>query len=171
MRIAAEFFFVRKNRKKSWIELGEVFDGGAHFRECFYAGESRSRLNPRIRRRHAKAIPFFLARVFGRKKKDFVRPIPGSTRRRSSIVLSPRKDNQPGAFLVVPRQIIKMLFLREDIVLRDFFSSGEAPQDNGRVNLGSQLGATFGVHAVRFTLAALLCFRWPRHDTQGQHQC
>src|SRR2546430_289401 len=63
------------------------------------------------------------------------------------------------------------IFLRKNVILRDFFSAREAPEDDGRVNLGSQLRAALGVDAVRFAFAALLCFDPLCAQAQKNNRC
>ena len=53
-------------------------------------------------------------------------------------------------------QIVKVLFLLENVGLGKFFVPGKAPQNDGTIHLGGELGATRGVDAVGFALAALL---------------
>ena len=53
-------------------------------------------------------------------------------------------------------QIVKIIFLRENIGLRDFFAPGKAPQHNRAIGLRGESGAPFGVDAVGFALAPLL---------------
>src|SRR5690349_20857568 len=168
MWVTAELFVIGKNRVERGIELGEVFHRRPHFGEGHYAGESGSRLDTRIGRRHSHAVPFFLAWIFRGEEEDFAWPAPRSARC-FGVLLSRWKHDQSGAFLVVACQIIEVLFLREDIVLRNFFASGEAPQDDGRIKLGSQFGAPLGVKTVRFAFAPLLRLGRARKKTKSQN--
>src|SRR2546430_13169574 len=122
-----------------------------------------------------RSVPFFFIGALRRKKKDSPLPVQGRVCRCRVVALSRREQDEARAFFVVPGQVIEILFLRKNVILRDFFSAREAPEDDGRVNLGSQLRAALGVDAVRFAFAALLCFdplcaRSEEHTSELQSQ-
>jgi len=56
----------------------------------------------------------------------------------------------------VAGEVVEVVFLLEDVVLREFFAAGESPEKDRNVDLGGELGAASGVHGVGFALAALL---------------
>jgi hypothetical protein len=87
------------------------------------------------------------------------------------VALSRREQDEACAFFVVPGQVIEILFLRENVILRDFFPPREAPEDDRRVNLGSQLRAALGVDAVLFAFAALLCCDRLCAQAQKDNRC
>src|ERR1035438_10339243 len=74
-----------------------------------------------IRRRHSHTIPLFLSSVFCRKKKRAAADvaIPGGCRL-PSCQLSRGPDDDCGALFIVPRQIVEVLFLGEDVSFREF---------------------------------------------------
>jgi len=60
-----------------------------------------------------------------REKKCFARNI------RDIALLTRGKDNQAGAFFVVAGEVVEILFLGEEVGLRNFFAAGEAPKNDG----------------------------------------
>src|SRR2546429_1036716 len=100
-----------------------------------------------------------------------IRRPPRSTLFPYTTLFRSREQDEARAFFVVPGQVIEILFLRKNVILRDFFSAREAPEDDGRVNLGSQLRAALGVDAVRFAFAALLCFDPLCAQAQKNNRC
>ena len=74
----------------------------------------------------------------------------------SGVLFRRGQENEACAFFVVAGEIVKVIFLREDVCLRDFFSPGEAPENDGDFGLHGKFGATLGINAVRFAFAALL---------------
>ena len=53
-------------------------------------------------------------------------------------------------------EIVKIIFLGENVGLRNFFAPSEAPQDYRAIGLRGDFGAALGVNAVGFAFAALL---------------
>ncbi len=73
VRVAAQFFFVGKNRVDARIGFRQALDGGAHFRERFYGCEAGAGFDAGIGVRHAHTVPLFFSRIFAGKVEDFVR--------------------------------------------------------------------------------------------------
>src|SRR5882762_6414858 len=154
VRVAAEFLLIGKNRIEIRKCLRKILDHGAEVAlERFYGNKSCARFNARVRRRHANAVPFFFLRILCGEKKCFARNI------RDIALLTPGKDNQAGAFFVVAGEVVEILFLGEEVGLRNFFAAGEAPKNDGPIGLRRELGAAFGVDAIGFAFAALLGYR------------
>src|SRR2546429_7130144 len=63
-----------------------------------------------------------------------IRRPPRSTLFPYTTLFRSREQDEARAFFVVPGQVIEILFLRKNVILRDFFSAREAPEDDGRVD-------------------------------------
>src|SRR5205823_4802238 len=126
---------------------------GAHFRERLDGGESSARRNVRVGRRKAHTIPFFGFRIFGRKKQNFSGTVPGRVR---LARLQSGKNDQAGSFLIVASEVVKIIFLSENVGLGKFFAAGESPENNWRIDLRGDASAARGVDFVGFAFAALL---------------
>ena len=75
------------------------------------------------------------------------------------------QDDEAGRFFVVAGEVIKVVFLREDVGLRGFFAASEAPEKDRGIDLSGELGAARGVDAIGFALAAFLGVgRWRGTD-------
>ena len=53
-------------------------------------------------------------------------------------------------------EVVKILFLGEDVGLGLFLAAGETPKDDRAIGLRRELPAAFRVNAIRLALAALL---------------
>jgi hypothetical protein len=160
--IAAIFLFVRKDCANRRVSFRQFFESGAHFGVGLHRDETSARLDAWIGRRNAEAVPFFLGGIFRGKKKNFLRNIGDSSGRAAGIRCSGflgGKNNQAGAFFVVAGEVIEIVFLSEDVGLRGLFAAGEAPEEDGRVDLRGEFGAARGIDAVRFAVAAFLGLR------------
>jgi hypothetical protein len=56
----------------------------------------------------------------------------------------------------VASEVVEVVFLLENVILREFFAACKTPEDDRSVDLRGQFGAASGVDAVGFALAALL---------------
>src|SRR5882724_9944709 len=153
MRVTADFFVVRKNGGEVGIVAGEFFDDRAHFREGLNRSEAGARRNNRIGGREAHTVPFFFLGIFCGKKQNFARTVPGIARLPR---FQRRENDQASFFFVVAGKVIKIIFLGEDVGLRNLFASSESPEDDGSVSLRGDARATGSVDFVGFAFAVLL---------------
>src|SRR5262249_6232366 len=110
----------------------------------------------------------FLLWILGRQEKHFARPGPSFGR----TVLQSRQNDETGALLIVASQVVEVVFLCEDVGLRGLLLAGEAPEDNGAVDLRRKSGTPSGEDRVRFALASLLGARrtgLQEHSRQGRY--
>ena len=153
VRIAAQFSLVRKNGVEGGVDAGEPLDGGAKFGHGLHLRKSRARLISGSLGDMRTTVPLFFARVFGRKEKDFARR---RNRRLLGLVRSRRQNDQSGLLLIVAGQVIEIFFLGKNVGLRFLFPAGVAEQNDGAIDVGSELGAARGISGIGFAFAALL---------------
>ena len=73
-----------------------------------------------------------------------------------ALCASEGKQDQSGFFFIVARQVIKILFLGENVGLRFFFFAGIAEKDDGSIDIGSEFGASRSIRGIGLAFPALL---------------
>jgi hypothetical protein len=80
------------------------------------------------------------------------------------------KNDQAGAFFIVTCEVVKIVFLLEDVILGELLAAGEAPEEDRGVDLRGEFGAAGGVNAVGFAFAALLSIGQRRRAKRGDEE-
>ncbi len=165
--VTAHFFFVGKYRVERRIKFRQLLNRRPHLPKSLHVRKSRPRLNPRIARRHPHAIPFFPHGILLRHKENLSRAGPVIP-----LCLAVRRwqQDQSRPLLVVPRQVIKIVLLRENVALRIHLSPIQPGQYDRSVHRSRQLRSSRCVNGVRLTLASLLRTGRQRHKQRHQGQ-
>jgi hypothetical protein len=56
------------------------------------------------------------------------------------------ENDQAGSFFIVAGEVIKIVFLRKNVGLRNFFAAGESPENDRTVDLSGDPGPARGVN-------------------------
>ena len=153
VRVAAELLFVGENREKARMTPGEFLDLGAELGKQANYREAGFFVDSRLIWRHSHAVPSFLLRIFGREEENLGQSFLVAL---CGVLSAFREDQQGGALLVVPGQVVEILFLFKHVGLRGLFAAGEAKENYRCIHLGRELSAAVGIDAVRLAVAAFL---------------